>query len=131
MCTSCAAPAILLYDHDCFFTCPAGTVPNYETSLCVPCLGDGCDLCKLDDREICISCNNETVLFEGKCISTCPNGMVEDYETHACREWQLSDLGVIYFPFLICASIFICVVLFGKSRRKAVLVKGKIQMHSY
>lgn len=49
----------------------------------------------------------------------------------ACRPSSLADLGILYFPFLICATLFIIVILFGKLRKKAVLERGAIKKISY
>lgn len=130
LCTVCDAPCHLLFDKSCHCTCPEGTVPNYETSLCEPCTGVGCLFCKLEDKEFCMDCEPPLVLTEGKCLNNCPDGLVVDYYTRACREWMLSDLGVVYFPFLICTAIFSGVVLIGTRKKKAILVKGKVTYES-
>lgn len=39
---------------------------------------------------------------------------------------ESDDLRVLYFPFLIAALIFTITVFFGKLKKKAILVDGKI-----
>lgn len=40
------------------------------------------------------------------------------------------DLLLMYFPFLIAALILITIVLFGKLKKKALLIDGKMVMVS-
>lgn len=126
LCTVCDAPCHLLINSTCYCTCPDGTVPNYETSKCEPCTGIGCLFCKLDDKEFCMDCAPPLVLLGGACVNTCGDGLVVDLYTRACRKWELSDLGVIYFPFLSCTAVFTILVIYGRFKTKAVLVKGKV-----
>jgi len=90
------------------------------------CAGTGCALCKLDALDCCLQCEPGLVVFECQCRPECPEGYVMNDDKTACRTSQLEDLGILYFPFLIAGSIFSIVVMFGKLKKKAILVKGKV-----
>lgn len=47
-----------------------------------------------------------------------------------CVDPSAFDLIQMYFPFLIASVIFIFIVLFGKLKKKAILVEGKKQIVS-
>jgi hypothetical protein len=40
------------------------------------------------------------------------------------------DLILMYFPFLIASLLFVVIVLFGKLKKKAILIDGKKQLVS-
>jgi hypothetical protein len=86
----------------------------------------GCELCPLDDTATCLTCISPLYVFEGVCVSECPENFVVNDDGSACRNSTLADLGILYFPFLIAALLFTIVILFGKCKKKAILVKGKV-----
>ena len=90
-----------------------------------------CQLCPLEATDTCIICVAPLYVFEAKCVPECPEGFVVNDDHSACRNSTLADLGILYFPFLIAALIFTIVILFGKCKKKAILVKGKVQKVSY
>ena len=91
----------------------------------------GCDLCPLEDTSICLTCADPLYIYESVCVSECPEGFVVNDEGSACRNATLADLCILYFPFLIAAAIFTIVILFGRYKKKAILVKGKVVKVSY
>lgn len=95
------------------------------------CAGSGCALCKLEHLDCCLQCEPGLVVYECECRPSCPEGFVVNEDKTACRLSQLEDLGILYFPFLIAGTIFSIVVVFGKLKKKAILVKGKVVKVSY
>lgn len=91
----------------------------------------GCELCPLENTEICLTCISPLYVHEGVCVPECPENFVVNDDKSACRNATLADLGILYFPFLIAALIFTIVILFGKCKKKAILVKGKVEKISY
>jgi len=68
------------------------------------------------------------VLLNGACAAACPPGF--EISGSGCVNKALTDLGVLYFPFIIMAAIFTAIVLFGKCKKKGQLVHGKSKMIS-
>ena len=118
-----------MFDSTCWTDCPAGTTPNNEKLTCLKCKDD-CDLCQLDDDSKCLKCKKPKIAHEGVCLEQCPDGFAPDETGQACRPWQLSDLGIIYYPWLLAALIGTLVSCFGIMRRRAVIFRGKIWMMS-
>jgi proprotein convertase subtilisin/kexin type 5 len=114
-----------LYRDTCYSDCPAGSTKNLETLSCFACV-DGCDLCDLNDANHCIKCSKPQLAYHGECIDACPDGYAPNEDKSACRPWQLSDLGILPYPFLIAAAIGIVICLFGLMRRRAYLRHGKM-----
>jgi hypothetical protein len=67
-------------------------------------------------------------LYNDTCLGSCPSGFTG--RGRVCIPTNADDLTVLYFPFLISAFIFTIVVFFGKLKKKAVLVNGKMQLIS-
>lgn len=65
------------------------------------------------------------------CVTVCPLGEVPEPSTGTCRLWHLSDIGLVYFPFLSTGALFSIVVCIGLFKKKAVLVKGRIEYKSF
>ena len=57
------------------------------------------------------------------CVDACPSGFVVNDDGTACRPWELRDMGIIWFPFLILALIFTIVCLCGLCRKRAYINK--------
>lgn len=76
----------------------------------------------------CLTCNSGLVLVDGVCQGACPAGYVAS--GNGCISKALTDLGIMYFPFLIMAAILTAIVLFGKCKKKGQLVHGKSKMVS-
>ncbi len=43
---------------------------------------------------------------------------------------NIDDATLLYFPFLICALLLIITIFFGKLKKKAILVDGKMKLIS-
>lgn len=115
----------LLYDFTCWDICPSGTTPDNENSVCIPCTGSGCALCQLQDTDVCLKCEPPLYVHEGVCVAECPAGFRVNDDNSACRTSSLADLGILYFPWLIAATVLTLVCLFGLMRRREVGVKGQ------
>lgn len=111
---------------------PAPVDPNVpqavqeERPACKEC-PVGCDLCDSDDINICLECTAPTVAMNGECLEKCPPGWhvnFPDGEGRACRLWKLGDAGTAPYPFLICFSVFVVIILFGLLKRHAYIYKG-------
>jgi len=128
-CISCDGTGGTKYVHDdqCWADCPPGTRHNAENLTCFAC-NEGCDLCDIQDINKCLRCTAPALVYDGSCISECPIGWVVNEEGVACRPWQLSDLGIIYFPFLICGAIFTAIILLGQLKKRAYLDKTTNKM---
>ena len=94
-----------------------------EAKTCVGCL-TGCDRCNVTNTTQCITCADKLFLFNDTCRGSCPDGWRG--RDRVCIN-ESDDLTILYFPFLIAAFIFTITVFFGKLKRKAILVNGKIQ----
>ena len=111
-----------VYNEKCYAECPPGSGPDPEKLTCFPC-EEGCDLCDINDVSQCLKCTPPTLVYQFKCVDECPDGWVVNEEGVACRPWQLSDLGIIYFPFLIAGLIFTIICLFGTLKKRAYIDK--------
>lgn len=134
-CDASASNSIYLYLKRCYATCPPKTGPDNTKNTCFPCPQDDCDLCDFEDPNKCLTCTRPKLVFDGKCVDECPGGfatagMVPNEDGTACRPWQLSDMGWFPFPFLIMATIWTIICLFGLMKRKAYLKNGKMAMKS-
>lgn len=118
-----------LYDFDCWTECPGGTTPNNEKLTCLKCKDD-CDLCQLDDDSVCLKCKEPQIAYKGECVPECPDGYSPDETGQACRPWQLSDWGIIYYPWLLMALVGSVVVFIGMIKRKAYIHRGQIYQTS-
>ena len=47
-----------------------------------------------------------------------------------CISSKISDLAVLYYPFLIAASLSTVIVIFGQLKKKAILVNGNSKLIS-
>ena len=65
-------------------------------------------------------------MYQKVCNTVCPEGYTAEISTGTCRVWHLSDIGLVYFPFLCTGSIFAILIFIGRYKKKAILVKGKI-----
>lgn len=119
---------VVLFQNQCYDKCPEGFATNYDTLQCTGCL-PGCALCNLDDTNICLECSPPLGLFEGQCRGSCPDPLKER-DGKCVFISSADDLVLMYFPFLIAATIFIMVVLAGKLKKKAMLVDGRMRMIS-
>lgn len=129
-CDSSISRAIFKYEKRCYAECPEGTGPIPAENSCFKCQ-PGCDLCSYEDEGVCLSCTPPALVYKGKCVAECPGpngpgGIVANEDNTSCRPWQLSDWGWVPFPFLICAAIFTTICLFGMSKRRAFVEKGKV-----
>lgn len=61
--------------------------------------------------------------YEGDCIDKCPKGYSQNSDNTACRAWQLSDLGIVYFPFLVAGLLTTIFVAFGILKTRVVVSK--------
>lgn len=151
VCTKCASPCAtctglpqncetcdgsggtkFIYQQKCWKDCPAGSGPDSISLTCFPC-EPGCDLCDIVNKTKCLQCTPPRVVYNGGCVDNCPEGMhinVPDGDGTACRPWKLGDLGILWFPYLICGAIFTIICLFGLSKKRGYLSKGKAVVES-
>jgi len=73
----------------------------------------------------CLLCTDKTFLYEDGCRGSCPAGWTG--KNRICIRLGQDDLIVLWFPFLIAAFLFTVVVFFGKLKKKAILVDGKMK----
>mmetsp|Transcript_47785 Transcript_47785/g.64799 ORF Transcript_47785/g.64799 Transcript_47785/m.64799 type:complete len:145 (-) Transcript_47785:5803-6237(-) len=104
------------YAGKCYNPCPEGTSPDNESMKCIGCLA-GCQRCVETSPDQCILCEKGLYVHEGACVAECPEGFRINFEQTACTDSKLIDLGVVYFPFLICLLIGSIVSCFGKKAK--------------
>lgn len=137
-CKSCSGSGGygLLYQERCYNECPRGTAPvtsqaaNLATCTVCP---QGCDLCDIEDKSICLKCTRPRFTHLGKCLDECPGGMHPNWpdgDGRSCRDWKLGDAGTAPYPFLITFAVFLVIILFGLMKRKAYLHKRQIAWES-
>lgn len=131
-CTECdnSRGRHMLFEQNCYHTCPQGSCPDLVNSICHKCTVPGCDLCQCDNVNECLICDFHLFQYNGTCLSKCSDNTILDEDRTSCRLWKLSDMGVIYFPWLITAFICIGIVYFGKCKKRAILEKSKVTMIS-
>jgi hypothetical protein len=151
VCTKCASPCAecfdsvdncltcdgsggtkFVYQDRCWADCPAGSGPDADNLTCFPC-EEGCDLCDIEDKSICLKCTRPTVAYEGVCYPECPAGFSPNSpegDGRSCRPWKLGDWGLIYFPFLIIALIFSLIAALGETKKRFKINKNTGMMMS-
>lgn len=137
-CTACdnSRNRTLLFNETCWETCPLGTCSKFyndptEQNACRACTTTGCILCDCNNADNCLDCEDGLYRLNGTCLSVCPKNYVNSDTSISCRYWKLADLGMVYFPFLITASLFAVIIFFGRFKRKKILVKGQVTHVSY
>ena len=127
-CDTCGGGTKFWYKKRCYNECPAGSGPNSENGTCFPC-EPGCDLCDIQNKTKCLRCTKPRVVYQGDCLDACPEGWHINKppgDGSACRPWQLVDLGILPYPYIIAAIIFTGICLFGLMKKRAYLSKGKM-----
>lgn len=130
-CVACQAPCVTCSDSidfcdscdgeysfngKCYLICPDGTSPDNELMKCIGCLS-GCQRCDESNPEDCLLCESGLYVHEGSCVAECPEGYRVNFEQTACTDNKLVDIGIVYFPFLICLFIGTIVSCFGKKAK--------------
>ncbi len=115
---------IHILNNTCYKDCPLQYANNPENNTCSGCL-TGCDRCNVTNTTQCLLCTDKTFLYEDGCRGSCPAGWKG--KNRICIRLGQDDLIVLWFPFLIAAFLFTVVVFFGKLKKKAILVDGKMK----
>ena len=86
---------------------------------CVEC-GDAskCELCDVDNVDVCRKCVSDFLLHEDVCVQSCPGGYKENTDKTACIPITINDIGILPFPFLIAAFFGCLIAVFGKCKKK-------------
>lgn len=124
-CTSCNG-ADMLYNSECFSTCPNGTLAGSGT--CTEC-DSKCATC-VNSVDECSSCSDGLFLQEvdGKndCI-VCPSGYKGDSDSGRCvTDSSVTRGPIIPFPFLIIMFIFFLIALGGRLKNSSSQVLGNM-----
>jgi hypothetical protein len=110
----------LKLDSTCYADCPLNYANDFANEKCIGC-ETGCDRCDVLETTTCLRCAEDLFLYEKKCSGSCPEGWKG--KDRVCVN-ESDDLKVLWFPFLISAFVFTCVVFFGKLKTKSILVNG-------
>jgi len=130
VCTSCdGTDGLLLLDGViCKVRCDLGYVEDLsdpENYKCVQCNVAKCKICDINFLDVCLECMEGYYVFNGTCVPDCPTDYRIGNERKACVKITINDLGIFYFPFLMVATIFSAIVIFGSCKKKEVAGKMK------